>query len=167
MACLVMEGERDCDWGGDSCRRWILERIPPGWSGLWPPPSEMAQSSARSSRRRERCSNEGREEPCSGGGNPEDRHPNCSVWSVTCPVFVDIMGLRGADSFGYRSRHAQNVPVVLVGDRGMRQLTITLAKSVGEYLLDGDRHVPGSARFEKAVLRQRPCVWSVQRCGRP
>jgi hypothetical protein len=28
MAHLVTDCERDCEGGEDSCRRWILERIP-------------------------------------------------------------------------------------------------------------------------------------------
>jgi len=101
IARLVRDWERDCEWletlvagGCSSGSRDEME-------GCGLHDQRWGRSSARRSRCRERCSDEGAEEPCSSGGNPEDRDPNSSVWSVAPPVFLDIMGVRGADSFKY------------------------------------------------------------------
>ena len=76
---------------------------------------------------------ESAEKPRSSDDNPEDRDPNCSVWSVALAVLLDIMGVRRANSFGCGSGHAQDAPVVLVAEGGMRQLPITHATFVGVY----------------------------------
>ena len=84
-----------------------------GW-GQKCPRSEMAPIEREELEVQGDFSGDGAEEPCSSGGNPEDRDPNFSVWSVTPPVLVDIMGVRSADSLECGRGYAQNIPVVLV-----------------------------------------------------